>query len=627
MVCGRPSHHLLLIGFVLLGCTELGAQRPAVQSDGVFVESGPPAATSSVIPAPGTLRERLVRIDLARLEAARASVGEASAGGSPTLLLNLFDDARFAARAEHTGPTATGYVLSGPLVAARGTATLVVNGDVVAGTVRAPGGTYEIRSIGDGVHVIRQVDPAAFPLPRDDAVLPPGPSLPESGDPPGARPIRPPDRSSSVRPPGVEAPPAEDGSRIDILVVYTPKAKADHGGTRAIGALIDLLVAETNRAYRASGVTQRVHLAGVRQVVYNERGRESPTILKHLTSPSDGHMDAVHGMRDRYAADIVHLMVDKTVRGRAYLNWQDPRWSFNFLGYTSGVFFAHENGHNMGLDHDRYEQLKPKHEHSPTEKQRYGWVPAHYSFGYVNQAMFEPDAPPSSRWWTIMAYPDQCVEWAVERGYDESRFCFRNGAGQLLRFSNPRRRLDGDRTGVPGTAPSSSVDGPADVRRSLNDSRRSVANFRRAPCLRDEMDVRLQAANGHYVVAVGNGGGPVRADQPRQGPRGVFTLVDHNGGPCVESGDTVSFHTSDGFYLRAARGGGAGVDATAPRATPWARFVARRHRGSGASRAGDLLTFQTHAGQYVTAATGGGGEVRADRETVGTSERFRVSPR
>ena len=115
----RPSNHLLIIGFVFLGCPELGAQRPAAQSAGVFIEIDP-AASSAVTPAPGTLRERLVRIDLERLEAARASVGEAGAGGAPTfpLNLNLFDDARFTARAEHTGPTATGYTLSGSLAMA-----------------------------------------------------------------------------------------------------------------------------------------------------------------------------------------------------------------------------------------------------------------------------------------------------------------------------------------------------------------------------------------------------------------------------------------------------------------------------------------------------------------------------
>ncbi len=282
MGCWRPSTHLLVIGFVFLGCPELGAQRPAAQSTGVFIAIDPPAATASVIPAPGTLRERLVRIDFDRLRAAREGVAESAVGGLPVLGLNLFDDARFTALLDHTGPTSARYTQSGSLAGVGGTVTLVVNGDVVAGSVRAPGGTYEIRSIGDGVHAVRQVDQAAFPHPRDDAVLPPRPSPATS---PEASPIRPPARAQPAAP----QPPEEDGSRIDILVVYTPKARADHGGAAAIQALLDLLVAKTNRAYQDSGVMQRLHLVGARQVAaYVEAGRESLTILKHLLSPLDG---------------------------------------------------------------------------------------------------------------------------------------------------------------------------------------------------------------------------------------------------------------------------------------------------------------------------------------------------
>ena len=45
--------------------------------------------------------------------------------------------------------------------------------------------------------------------------------------------------------------------------------------------------------------------------------------------------------------------------------------------------------------------------------------------------------------------------------------------------------------GVPGDEPSSSVTGPADARRTLNETWRIVANFRVAPCLRDGMRIRL----------------------------------------------------------------------------------------------------------------------------------------
>ena len=270
----------------------------------------------------------------------------------------------------------------------------------------------------------------------------------------------------------------------------------------------------------------------------------------------------------------------------------------------------------MGLRHDRYvDRFSDLRELAPYP----------YSVGYLNQRMFEPDAPVSSRWWTIMAYASQCEDWANERGYDGVSYCWHSGGpGWVLRFSNPNRTYNSDPTGRPGSARSPSVTGPADARRSLNRKRRVIVNFRRAPCLRDGAGVRLQASNGQYVVAAANGGGDVLADRPRPSPWGRFTLVDANGG-CVESGDVVSLHTSDGFFLRARRGGGSTVDATAPRATPWARFRVRRHRGSGPVRSEDGVTLQTRSGHYVWAERGGGGAVRADRTEPRVWGRFKVT--
>ena len=66
---------------------------------------------------------------------------------------------------EQRTPTYSGgYALSGRLAGvAWGTVTLVVNGSVVAGTVRFPGATYRIRPAGSGRHAIIQVDPSQLP--------------------------------------------------------------------------------------------------------------------------------------------------------------------------------------------------------------------------------------------------------------------------------------------------------------------------------------------------------------------------------------------------------------------------------------------------------------------------------
>ena len=50
--------------------------------------------------------------------------------------------------------------------------TLVVNGAIVAGTVRTPEATYRIRPAGGGLHAVSQVDlsrlpPLGEPIPRE----------------------------------------------------------------------------------------------------------------------------------------------------------------------------------------------------------------------------------------------------------------------------------------------------------------------------------------------------------------------------------------------------------------------------------------------------------------------------
>ena len=104
-----------------------------------------------------TLRRREVSVDIQRL-------ARLPAGGSTALRLNLFDDVVLTGIIERWTPTYSGgFALSGRLVGVPGgSVTLVVNGSVVAGTVRLPGATYRIRPAGAGRHAIMQVDPSQF---------------------------------------------------------------------------------------------------------------------------------------------------------------------------------------------------------------------------------------------------------------------------------------------------------------------------------------------------------------------------------------------------------------------------------------------------------------------------------
>ena len=187
---------------------------------------------------------------------------------------------------------------------------------------------------------------------------------------------------------GLICPPAAQ-SVIDVAVFYTPAAREWVGGIAEIETSIDLMVAETNVAYQASGVHQRVKLVAVEEVVgytqevYTGLG-ESLIDLRRLQSPSDGHMDEVHDIRDMVAADIV-LLVRAGYVGRAY-RMDTP--SQDFASQAFGVVtpdnagaFAHELGHIMGLRHDRYVGCRGN-----CNVTRFP-----YAFGYVNQRAFDPN--------------------------------------------------------------------------------------------------------------------------------------------------------------------------------------------------------------------------------------------
>ena len=409
---------------------------------GLFSEAEGGATPSTGVE---TLDSRLVGIDfgqLAQVTNPSISSKDSATETSPTpqtLVLNLFDDVVFTGIVEHVEPTSSGHALQGRLDGVGlGTFTLVVNGRVVIGTVRTPDAVYTIRTAGDGTYVIRQID--------------------ESSLPPLGEPLEGPSSTPEARSESDDVPP-DDGSVIDVMVVYTPLAKHLEGGRAAIEALIDLFVAETNQAYANSGVIHRINLMLREEVDYTEDGGSSID-LSRLSNGSDGHMDHVHERRDMYGADLVHILVGRSdVGGRALFIALESSTDGEALGFgltvswCGGLCFAHELGHNMGLLHDRYQIGVPR-------------TGSHY--GYVNQRMFEPGAPESARWRTIMAYGTQCGE--VAEYYCE----------QIGYFSNPENNYNGDPMGVPADHPSTGVDGPADAVKTLNERREVTANFRRS---------------------------------------------------------------------------------------------------------------------------------------------------
>ena len=232
---------------------------------------------------------------------------------------------------------------------------------------------------------------------------------------------------------------------IDVAVLYTPAAREAAGGAAGIEAAIDRMISATNDAYLSSGVRIRLRLAARSEVPYTESGK-SHVDLNRLAELGDGYMDEVHGLRAEVKADLVSLIVDVNKTNAAQAKQSGP---FSVTWYPDdGLTFAHELGHNFGLMHDRYEsRIKLSH---------------HPGRGYVNQVAFEAGVPPSSRWFTIMAYDTQC--------YDANFHC-----EELFRFSNPRQSYRGDPLGVPYGDGGYGLTGPADAAAVLNASGPGVA--------------------------------------------------------------------------------------------------------------------------------------------------------
>jgi hypothetical protein len=164
--------------------------------------------------------------------------------------------------------------------------TLVVEDGVMVGNIRVADSFFQIRYLGAGLHVVQQINESGFP--PDGEPIPvylPGPQTVPDFD--------------------ITAP--DDGSTVDVMVVYTPVARATAGGTTAMSALINLAVLETNTAYLRSGVIPRLRLVHQHEVNYTESTSFSED-LDRLTNPSDGFIDTVHALRNTYGADMVSLL-------------------------------------------------------------------------------------------------------------------------------------------------------------------------------------------------------------------------------------------------------------------------------------------------------------------------------
>jgi hypothetical protein len=372
------------------------------------------------------------------------------ANGSGTLRLNLFADAAFTARFSHLDTVSTpsrawwGTLDGEPA----GTFTLVRNDSGIAAVIRAPGkGVYEVRSAADGTSFVREIDTSRFKCFEADAGTRGSPlqaaKAPASAAPSvntvGMAKQAPPAQAPTASPPVIYG--CDDGTVIDIMIVYTAQARASAGGTAAMNNNIALAIADANAAFSRSLIDTSLHLVYTYEVNYVETG-DFQTDTNRLVDPADGYLDDVPPLRDYYGADCLSFWSD-TYNLYDYGYYPDASLQgigasgltlMDWRGYD-GLLLAHEVGHNLWCAHDRANDTVGGY--------------ADYSHGYVE---------PGHAWMTIMAVA------AVPR---------------IAYYANPNVNWPGPDppdpgpTGVPVGQPD-----PCDIALTITQTRHIVANFR-----------------------------------------------------------------------------------------------------------------------------------------------------
>jgi hypothetical protein len=297
--------------------------------------------------------------------------------GNQTLTLPLFDREIVLVRDRQETSRKDAFVWYGHVDRQPGSSVVLSNvkealaGDVMTRDRTSKSGFFQIRYIGNRVHVLNQIDQSKFPRERSAG----RPSLHADPDPCG-----------------------DPASIVDVLVVYTGAARYAAGGTSGIEAEIDEAIAVANQSYSNSEVAHRLRLVHTEEVSYWESGNAEMD-QDRLRDTADGYLDGVLALRNTYAADVVVLIL----RNLDDCGWTDVMETvtndFESFAYAvvqracsvTNYSFPHEIGHIMSARHDRADD---KTEGKP--------------FAFNHGLVVDSPTGGGSGWRTIMGVEDGC---------------------------------------------------------------------------------------------------------------------------------------------------------------------------------------------------------------------------
>ena len=175
---GKTSRPNLIHRFVaaltlvpLLLAISCAAFRKSVEAGDRLFSEAPHRGTIDEAMRSKIIRYRFVTVNLQTITAPKSSNQYSS-----SLELNLFDDAIFKAVLDRREVRSeTSFVWLGHIEGVENSqVTLAVEGGIMAGNIRIRQSLYQVRYIGEGTHVLYQIDPTAFPPDSQPLVAPMG---------------------------------------------------------------------------------------------------------------------------------------------------------------------------------------------------------------------------------------------------------------------------------------------------------------------------------------------------------------------------------------------------------------------------------------------------------------------